>query len=71
MRSEAECIKNNFKFIISTTSGYICKQTTNPFNEKTEFAALHGAIHDLKNLKQKFEQTKILKLYKYIIKMAL
>ena len=39
MQSEAECIKNNFKFIISTASGCICKQTTNPFNVKTEFAA--------------------------------
>ena len=32
-----------------------------------EFTALQGAIHDLK---QEFEQTKILKLYKYILKMA-
>ena len=29
MQSEAECIKNNFEFIISAASGCICKQTTN------------------------------------------
>ena len=35
-----------------------------------EFIALQGAIHDLTNLKQEFEQTRIFKLNKYIIKMA-
>ena len=28
--------------------------------------ALQGKIHDLKNLKQEFEQTKVYKLHKYI-----
>ena len=37
---------------------------------QSEFTELQGAIHDLKNLKQEFEQTKIFKLNKYIIKMA-
>ena len=32
-----------------------------------EFTALQGAIHDLKNLKKEFEQTKIFKLNKYIM----
>ena len=36
---------------------------------QSEFTALQSAIHDLTNLKQKFEQTKIFKLNKYI-KMA-
>ena len=31
---------------------------------------IQGTIHDFKNLKQEFEQTKIFKLNKYIIKMA-
>ena len=35
-----------------------------------ELTALEGAIHDLKNFKHEFEQTKIFKLNKYIIKMA-
>ena len=34
------------------------------------FNALQGAIHDLKNLKYEFEQTKIFKLNKYIIEIA-
>ena len=37
---------------------------------QSELTALQGAIHDLKNLKQKFEQTKIFKSNKSIIKMA-
>ena len=37
---------------------------------QSEFTALQGAIHDLKNLKQEFKQTKIFKLIKDIIKMA-
>ena len=39
---------------------------------QSEFTALQGAIHNLKNLKQEFEQTEIFKLnIKYIlIKMA-
>ena len=37
---------------------------------QSEFTALQGAIHDLKNLKQQFEQTKIFKSNKYLIKMA-
>ena len=32
-----------------------------------EFTALQGAIHDLTNLKQEFEKTRIFKLNKYII----
>ena len=35
-----------------------------------EFTTLQGAIHNLKNFKQEFKQTKIFKLNKYIIKMA-
>ena len=35
---------------------------------QSEFTALEGAKRDLKNLKQEFEQTKIFKLNKYIIK---
>ena len=34
------------------------------------FTALQGAIRDLKNLNQEFEQIRITKLNKYIIKMA-
>ena len=37
---------------------------------QSEFTVLQGTIHDLKNLKQKFEQTKFFKLNKNIIKMA-
>ena len=37
---------------------------------QSEFTALQGAIHDLKNLKLEFEKTKIFKLNKYIIEMA-
>ena len=37
---------------------------------QSEFTALQGAIHDLKSLKQQFEQTKIFKSNKYLIKMA-
>ena len=37
---------------------------------QSDFTALQGAIHDVKNLKKEFEQTKIFKLSKYIIKMA-
>ena len=39
---------------------------------QSEFTALQGApnIYDLTSLKQKFEQTKIFKLNKYIIKIA-
>ena len=37
---------------------------------KSEFTALQGKIHDLMNLKQEFEQTRIFKLIKYIIKIA-
>ena len=37
---------------------------------QSEFTALQGATHNLKNLKQEFEQTKIFKLNKYIIKLA-
>ena len=33
---------------------------------QSELTALQGAIHDLKNLKQKFEQTKIFELNMYI-----
>ena len=36
----------------------------------SEFTTLQGAIHDLANLKQEFEQTEIFKLEKYIINMA-
>ena len=36
---------------------------------QSELTALQGAIHDLKNLKQEFEQTEISKLNKYIIKI--
>ena len=43
---------------------------SNPFNMKSEFTALQGAIHDFTNLKQEFKQTGIYKLNKYIIKMA-
>ena len=32
---------------------------------QSEFTALQGTIHDLKNLKQECEQTKIFKLNKY------
>ena len=42
---------------------------SNPFNIQSEFTALQGPIDYLKNLKQEFEQTKIFKLDKYIIKM--
>ena len=35
-----------------------------------EFTALQGPIHELKNLKKKFEETKILKLIKHIIKIT-
>ena len=45
-------------------------KVTNPFNLQSELTALQGAIPDLTNLKQEFEQTKIFKLIKYIIKMA-
>ena len=60
MRSEAECIKNNVEFIILSASGCICKQTknlkvTNSFIMQSEFTALQGAIHDLKNIMQEFE----------------
>ena len=34
----------------------------NPFNMQSELTILQGAINDLKNLKQEFEQTKIFKL---------
>ena len=38
---------------------------------QSELTALQGTIHDLTNLKQEFEQTKIFKLdIKYIIKRA-
>ena len=37
---------------------------------QSEFTASQGAILDFKNLKQEFEQTKIFKLNKQIIKMA-
>ena len=37
---------------------------------QSEFTALQGAIHDLTNLKQEFKQARILKLNKFIIKMA-
>mgnify|MGYP001796384646 CR=1 FL=1 len=37
---------------------------------QSEFTALKGAIHDLTNLKQEFEQIRIIKLNKYIIKVA-
>ena len=37
---------------------------------QSEFTALQGALHDLKNLKQEFELTKIFKLNKYISKLA-
>ena len=37
---------------------------------ESEFTAIQGAINDLKNLKQEFEQTKIVKLNNYMIKMA-
>ena len=37
---------------------------------QSEFTALYGAIHDVTNLKQEFEQTRIPKLDKYIIKMV-
>ena len=76
MWSEAECNKNNFKFIRSPASGCICKQTTfklketNPFNMQSEFTALQDMIHDLMNLKQEFEQPKPFKLNKYIIKIV-
>ena len=36
---------------------------------QSEFTALQGTIHDLKNLKQEFEQTKIF-IHKHIIKMT-
>ena len=36
---------------------------------QSEFTALQGAIHDLKNLKQEIEQTEIFKLNKYMIKI--
>ena len=37
---------------------------------QSEFTALQGAIHDLYDLKQEFEQTKIFKSNKYKIKMV-
>ena len=37
---------------------------------QSEFTALQGTIHDLEVLKKKFEQTKIFKLNKYIIKIT-
>ena len=37
---------------------------------QSEFTKLQGAIHDLKNLKQEFEQTKVFNINKYIIKMV-
>ena len=45
-------------------------KVTNPFNTQSEFTALHGAMHDFTNLKEKFEQKKIFKIINYIIKMA-
>ena len=44
-----------------TVSEYICIQimnwkSLNPFNMQSEFTALQGAIHNLTNLKQEFEQ---------------
>ena len=37
---------------------------------ESELTALQGAVDNLKNLKQEFEQTKIFKSNKYIVKMA-
>ena len=37
---------------------------------QSEFTALQGAIHDFTDLKQEFEQTRIFKLNKYIMKIA-
>ena len=45
-------------------------KVTESFNMQFEFTALQGAIYDLANLKQEFEQTEIFKLEKYIINMA-
>ena len=45
-------------------------KVTNTFNMQSEFPALQGKMHDLKNLKREFEQTRIFKLNKYIIEMV-
>ena len=53
LSDEAQCIKNNFEFIISPACGCInfCKHTndelkaTNPFNMQSEFTALQGALY--------------------------
>ena len=37
---------------------------------QSEFVALQRAIHDVTNLKEEFEQTRIFKLIKYIIIVA-
>ena len=37
---------------------------------QSNFTALQGVIHNLANLKQELEQTKLFKLNKYVNKMA-
>ena len=63
----------NFELITSPESECICKQNTNwkslTFNMHSEFTALHGALQDFTNLKQKVEQIKISEKKK-IIKLA-
>ena len=65
---------NNFEFIVLPAYACICKQNTNSrsldFNMQPEFTALHGEIRGFLNSKQEFEQIRIFKINKYIIKMA-
>ena len=56
---------NNFEFIVRPAiliCAYLLKKHElkgfNLFNMQSEFAALHGAIHDFMNLRQEFEQMK-------------
>ena len=60
--------------LVYLLTNYELKVTINHINMQSAFTALQGVIlnlrRDLKNLKQEFDQTKIFKLNKYIIKMA-